>query len=91
MMNPKILQSLFLDNPKIPGEVFAFCNSLPEYQQARQEYQQLAGEVERALDSKRYLDYEAALNQYWAVDNRAFYLFGVGLRKELLDGLYQSL
>ena len=88
-MNPRILQSLFLDNPELPKEVFEFCNSLPEYQQARQEYQQLAEEVERALGSKRYIDYEEALNQYWAIDNRAFYLFGVGLRKELLEGLYQ--
>ena len=88
-MNPRILQSLFLDNPELPEEVCNFCNSLPEYQQARQEYQRLAEEVQQALGYQRYIDYEAALNQYWAIDNRAFYLFGVGLRKELLEGLYQ--
>lgn len=86
-MNPSILQSLFLDNPEIPQEIYKFCHSLPEYEQARQEYQVLAGEVERALGRERYLAYEEALNRCWAIDNRAFYLFGAGLRREILSAL----
>ena len=88
-MTPSILQSLFLNNPELPGEILKFCASLPEHQQAQQEYRRLADEVARALGNKRYMDYEEALNQYWAIDNRAFYLFGVGLRRELLEGMYQ--
>lgn len=86
-MNPKILKSLFLDAPAIPEEALRFCESLPEYEQAQQEYQALAGEVARAVGQKRYLAYEVALNRCWAIDNRAHYLFGLAVRRELLSAL----
>lgn len=86
-MNPKILESLFLDAPAIPGEALRFCQSMPGYDQAQQEYQALAGEVTQAVGRKRYLAYEAALNRCWAMDNRAHYLLGLALRREILSAL----
>ena len=56
-MNQTILQTLFLDNPEIPVEISSFCNHIPEYVQAEQDY------------------------------NRAYYLFGLGLRREILEGI----
>ena len=44
-MNQTILQILFLDNPEIPAEIASFCNSLPKYVQAEQEYNQAAQEL----------------------------------------------
>ena len=41
-MDTKILRSLFLDTPELPYEIYRFCNSLPEYVQARQAYLQAA-------------------------------------------------
>lgn len=90
-MKPTILRALFLDNPAIPEQAYEFCQSLPGYQQVRQEYQQLAREVEQALGRERYFAYESTLNSCWAMENQAYYLFGLKLRRELLWALQQGL
>ena len=56
-MNQTILQTLFLDNLEIPAEIAKFCETIPEYVQAEQDY------------------------------NRAYYLFGLELRREILEGI----
>ena len=33
-----------------------------------------------------YFTFEARLNQYWAWENQAYYLFGLNLRREILEG-----
>lgn len=86
-MNISILRALFTENPQLPHEIYRFCNSLPDYVQARQAYLQAAGEVEQLLGPQRYLLYEDLLNRYIAAEERAFYLFGLRLRRELLAAL----
>ena len=46
-MNQTILQTLFLDNPEIPGEIASFCSSIPEYVQAEREYNRAAQDYGR--------------------------------------------
>lgn len=86
-MDTKILCSLFFDTPELPYEIYRFCNSLPDYVQAQQAYLQAAGEVEQLLGPQRYLLYEDLLNRYIAAEERAFYLFGLRLRREVLAAL----
>lgn len=86
-MDTKILCSLFFDTPELPYEIYRFCNGLPDYVQAQQAYLQAAGEVEQLLGPQRCLLYEDLLNRYIAAEERAFYLFGLRLRREVLAAL----
>ena len=45
----KLLSSLFFDNPEIPEQICQFCQSIPEYVQAREEYHALAQELEETM------------------------------------------
>ena len=86
-MNQTILQTLFLDNPEIPGEIAQFCDNLPEYVQAEREYNRATAELMELIGYERYSRFEEALNWRLAAENRAYYLFGLGLRREVLEGL----
>lgn len=85
-----ILSTLFLDNPYIPEQACAFCNQLPEFQKAEQDYAALAEKVRARLGSAEYADFEETLNWYLAQYVHAYYLFGLGLRQELLSALGQA-
>ena len=86
-MNHMILHSLFLDNPELAQAVERFCLADPHYLRARREYEQMAQMVEQVLGYERYCAYEECLNSYEARAERACYLFGLGLREEVLRGL----
>ena len=45
----KLLSSLFFDNPEIPEQICQFCQNIPEYVQAREEYYALAQELEETI------------------------------------------
>jgi len=81
-----ILSTLFLDNPEIPGHVYAFCNQLPDFLQAEREYETAAAAL-RARLGNDYDDFEETLNWYLAQFANAYYLFGLGLRQEVLSAL----
>ena len=84
-MNQQI-KTMFLDNPEIPEQIYRFCQGIPEYVQAREEYLALAQELEEAMGRQWYFTFEDRLNQYWAWENQAYYLFGLNLRREILEG-----
>ena len=86
-MNQSILQTLFLDNPEIPGEIASFCSSIPEYVQAEQEYNRVTAELMDLIGFARYSRFEEALTCHLFHETRAYYLFGLGLRREILSGL----
>ena len=86
-MDEKILRGMFLDNDGVIQAVYAFCQDYPGWLEARAAVRQLDRELERAMGSKWYLRFEEELNLLWALENRAFYLFGVNLRRELLESL----
>ena len=86
-MNQSILQTLFLDNPEIPGEIASFCSSIPEYVQAEREYNKVAAELMDLIGYERYARFEEALTLHMSFEHRAYYLFGLGLRREVLKGL----
>lgn len=82
-----ILNTLFLDNPYLPEQITAFCTSLPEYQVAEREYQAAEAQISRQLGREAFNRFEEAQSHYMARLVRAYYLFGLGLRQELLSAL----
>ena len=86
-MNQTILQTLFLDNPEIPVEISSFCNHIPEYVQAELAYNRAARELMDLIGYERYARFEEALTLHMSFEHRAYYLFGLGLRREILEGI----
>lgn len=86
-MNQTILQTLFLDNPEIPDEIARFCGTLPEHVQAEQNYNQAAQELAALIGYERYSRFEEALNWHLLMETRAYYLFGLQLRRDILQGI----
>ena len=86
-MDQTILQTLFLDNLEISAEIVKFCNTIPEYVQAEREYNKAAQELEELIGFERYSRFEAAMNAHLSYEVRACYLFGLGLRREILEGI----
>lgn len=86
-MDQTILQTLFLDNQEIPTEIAKFCDTIPEYVQAEREYNRAAKDLLELIGYERYSEFESALTSHLFCETRAYYLFGLGLRREILEGL----
>ena len=86
-MDQTILQTLFLDNLEIPAELAKFCDTIPEYVQAEQAFKQAARKLEACIVYERYNRFELILAHHLACEVRASYLFGLGLRREILRGM----
>lgn len=84
-----ILATLFLNNPYLPEQVYAFCNQLPEFRKAEQDYSTFAARLRTQLGSADFDDFEETLNWYLARYAHAYYLFGLGLRQEILDAFME--
>ena len=82
-----ILYKLFQDNPGLAGEVAKFCRTVPGYQTAEADFSSQADQISRLVGPECYLPFEAAMNVQLAYEARAYYLFGLGLRRELLSAL----
>lgn len=82
-----ILNTLFLDNPYLPEQVCAFCNSLPEYREAEQAFRAIEQEIEEQLGFAFVNRFDEAQSVYMARLVQAYYLFGLGLRQEVLSAL----
>lgn len=85
-----MLKILFLDNPYIPDQVYAFCSQFPEFCEAERSYETSAAALRTRLGSEEYDRFEEALNWHLAQYAHAYYLFGLGLRQEVLSALGQA-
>ena len=83
----QILNTLFLDNPYLPEQISHFCNTLPEYRQAELEYQAAEKELIDQLGFETYNHFNQVQSHYIAQLVHAYYLFGLGLRQEVLFAL----
>ena len=86
-MDTSLLYTLFLENPRLPEAVRRFCQTLPACRQAQADYRRAAEELQALVGRGQYLPYEEALNRCWAEENRAYYLFGLHLRRAALEAL----
>ena len=85
-----ILNTLFLDNPYIPDQVYTFCKQLPEFVEAEQDYEAAAATLRARLGHEQFDAFDETLTRYLARYVQAYYLFGVGIRQELLSALTQA-
>ena len=83
----KTLKMLFVDNPYIAEQVCAFCSTLSEFQEAEREFNAVSEQIAEKLGQELYLDFEEAQSWYMAKLVNAYYLFGLGLRQEIISAL----
>lgn len=82
-----ILNTIFLDNPYIPEQVCAYCKTFPEFREAEREYRATEQELENQLGYQAFNRFDEVQSRYMARLVQAYYLFGLGLRQELLSAL----
>ena len=82
-----ILKTLFLDNPYIPEQVYTFCSQLPEFREAERAYEEAADRLRAQLDTAEISTFDDIVGQYLSCYAHAYYLFGLGLRQEVLSAL----
>lgn len=80
------LPSLFL-NDTIVTEIEAFCADDPEYHKARQEFYEITDQFEKLADPSLYDAFEKSLWAYLYRTADLYYLYGLGLRQEILRAL----
>ena len=85
-----ILNTLFLDNPCIPEQAWAFCSQLPEFRKAEQTYENAVEKLRAQLGEAEFNSFDEILTQYLARYVQAYYLFGLHLRQEVLSALGQA-
>ena len=81
------IKKLFWENTYIHEQIYQFCNARPTYERAKQTYEAFAQRIDDCMGRDFYLRYEQALNDYIAQEVYAYYLFGLGLRQEVLSAL----
>ena len=82
-----MLSTLFLDNPYIPEQVCTFCHQLPGFQEAERAYAETADRLRVRLGNAEADALDDLFGQYLSRYARAYYLFGLGLRQEVLSAL----
>ena len=86
-----ILYTLFQDNTELPGKVYEFCKENAEFCQAEQEYEAFSRQIEEKLGQELYLDFESVQSTYLAHMVNTYYLFGLGLRQEIISALQSEM
>ena len=82
-----ILYTLFQDNTELPGKVYEFCKEIPEFCQAERDFEAISDQAAEKMGAELYFDFEDAQSRYMARLVNAYYLFGLGLRQEVLSAL----
>ena len=77
------LKTLFLDNLELDEAISAFLAQDPEFVQAEQEFYEIA----QLVGFERYDRFERRLGHYTARLSAIHYLFGLGLRQEVLRAM----
>ena len=78
------LSALFL-NDTIDAELEAFCAGDPAYVKAETEFYETAHIIAQQVGFDRYDAFEQRSNAYLHRVSDLYYLFGLGLRQEILE------
>lgn len=78
------LSALFL-NDTIDAELEAFCAGDPAYAKAETEFYETAHIIAQQVGFDRYDAFERRFNAYLHRASDLYYLFGLGLRQEILE------
>jgi len=82
-----LLSELLWRSEEIDEAADRLCRSLPGFAQAEQEFDDLAKQVSAIVGYDLYDRYFSQLMRYSAYELQAYYALGLGLRKELAQGL----
>ena len=78
------LPSLFL-NDTIVTEIETFCASDPEFMRTKQEFYKITDQIETLASPDLYDAFEKGLWAYLYRTADLYYLYGLGLRQEILQ------
>lgn len=81
------LKMLFIDNPEIDEAIKEFCEQSPEYLKIKEEFYETAHEIAKIVGFDLYDRFEQRFGIYVARSSDIYYLFGLGLRQEVLAAL----
>jgi len=84
------LKTLLLDNLELGDQITAYCNRDPAYLQAEREFYEACNKMAQLVGFELYDEFESRLHTYIGRYATLYYLFGLGLRQELLFDLFQS-
>ena len=85
-MNDK-LKMLFIDNPEIEEAIEDFCAQSPDYLKIKNEFYETTQQIAAIAGWELYDRFERRFNTYMACSTDIYYLFGLGLRQEVLAAL----
>ncbi len=85
-MNDK-LKMIFLDNPDITEQIEEFCAQDPAFLKTEQEFYGTAHKIAEVAGFELYSRFERCFRNYLACSNDLYYLFGLGLRQEIISAL----
>ena len=87
-MNHSIVVKV-LKQSEIEEEVSEYFKSMPEYQQANRAYDTVLSQVKEKMGNEFFDQLENHIITYWSLQSYAHYLFGLGLRQEILSAFLE--
>lgn len=81
------LSTLFLKNDILDAEMEAYCTSDPEFIRVKEQFYQTAHEIEELIGFDMYDTFERNFAAYMYRTADLYYLFGLGLRQDILQSL----
>ena len=82
-----LLTELLWRNDEITEAAHRLCLTLPNWQEAMEDYTDLAEQVRQAAGDELYDQYCTRLMRFTGYEVRAYYALGLGLRRELFQAL----
>ena len=81
------INMLFIDNPGIEEAIQEFYSQDPEYLKIKEEFYETAQEIAKIVGYDLYDRFERRFGIYVSRSNDIYYLFGLGLRQEIISAL----
>ncbi len=83
----EMLNTLFWDCEGLQDKIDKFCETLPGFLEAREELEAIEKEIAYVAGFDLYDRFERSLFRYSELELHAYYLFGLGLRQEVLEAM----
>lgn len=81
------LPSLLLHNDDLEAQLESFCANDPEFASAKEQFYETANQIAHLVGFDLYDTFEKGFSQYLYRTADLYYLFGLGLRQEILQAL----
>lgn len=85
------IKTLFANNPELDEQIEMFCAKNQKFLTARQDFYDVADEIAKIVGFDLYDRFEKQLIRYLGCSNDIYYLFGLGLRQEILSALQSEM